>query len=59
MKIPFAVKLLLDYSQALDRIGQLAGGDPRRPDWDPLDATGLVEMLVRGAKDEQHDAVKP
>ena len=38
------------YREALDQIGSLLGGDPRRPDWDPTDAVGLAVDWVRTGK---------
>jgi hypothetical protein len=41
-----STRLALRYAQALGEIGKLVGGDPKRPDWDPLDAVELVRELL-------------
>ena len=38
------------YREGLDQIGSLLGGDPKRPDWDPLDAVDLAVDWVRNGK---------
>ncbi len=42
------------YREGLDQIGSLLGGDPKRPDWDPLDAVGLaVDWVLAGKVDTE------
>lgn len=35
------------YADGLNRIGELLGGDPKRPDWDPMDAVDLAVSQLR------------